>query len=292
MDAFALGPLMLSAQTLYLIVSVGLFFIGAELAQFLRKRRAASLAIQSRVQPRRNPPPDFSRWAQNSFWLGLVGGRLGYVVRYFDSYRHDLLSVLYFWQPGYSVTAALLSAAAVSVICFRRHLPTLAASLVWLIFCALFWWVLNLSAPLSASQQRPLPALSLTMLTQDGVTLQKRALQQEPGPLIINLWASWCPPCRREMPALVRFAEENPDIRLWLVNQGESAAMVRRFLETSDQPIPEQLILLDPQQSLMQAVAGVGLPITLAYNNGRLVDSHIGEINHARLREMAQAVLK
>lgn len=277
MNAVALGPFMLSAEVIYLIASVVTFFLGAELLQgFWRKRKPEA-------------PARFSQWAQSCFWLGLVGGRLGYVGMHVESYQHDWLSVLYFWQSGYSIEAVLILCAALT-FWYLRPRAALVSGLAWLMLVALLWSCLITWAPLHQKKEQFLPDLTLPLLEQKGITAEALVLSQQQGAVILNLWASWCGPCRREMPSLVKFAEAHPEVRLWLVNQGESPQMVRRFIETNDEPIPERLILLDPNQSLIQAVDGVGLPITLAYRDGRLIDSHVGEVNHARLREMALAI--
>ncbi|MBN0545244.1 TlpA family protein disulfide reductase, partial [Pseudomonas aeruginosa] len=72
-----------------------------------------------------------------------------------------------------------------------------------------------------------LPELSLRNAAGESVQLA----DFRGRPLVINLWASWCPPCRREMPVLQQAQAENPDVVFLFANQGESAETVRHFLQ-------------------------------------------------------------
>ncbi len=62
---------------------------------------------------------------------------------------------------------------------------------------------------------------------------QKVALSALRGkPLLLNFWASWCPPCRKEMPNLQRFSEQyGSQVVVVGVNWGEDASTVKGFLE-------------------------------------------------------------
>ena len=49
-------------------------------------------------------------------------------------------------------------------------------------------------------------------------------------PLVINLWATWCPPCRREMPVLAEAQQRESGVTFLFVNQGEGARTVSDYL--------------------------------------------------------------
>ena len=77
-----------------------------------------------------------------------------------------------------------------------------------------------------ASSQRPLPqGLVLHSLAGEASALDDR----KGKPFVINLWASWCPPCRREMPALIAAAKAHPEVRFVFANQGEDADTIAQL---------------------------------------------------------------
>lgn len=272
MGAISLGPLMLSTDRLYLIVALILFFLFAEgLSKIFRNHK---------------PALDFSRWSQHCFWYGLLVSRLTYVAQHPNAFSYDWLTIFYFWQPGYSLTAALITACMVTLMHFKTQSKALSAAFATILVAVLIWAGLKLWQPLDNDQVQTLPEIQLP-------TLQGQAINfsEQKQPLIINLWASWCAPCLREIPALVYFAQQNPNLTIWLVNAGESSITVENFVRNNPKlDLPENMLVLDPNQRLMQHFNAPGLPVTLAFNQGQLMDSHIGEINPARLREMAEQI--
>lgn len=103
--------------------------------------------------------------------------------------------------------------------------------------------------------------------------------------MVINLWATWCPPCRREMPVLAQAQSVFPDVVFVMVNQGESAPAIHAFLEREGLQFAH--VLRDPTSLTMHAVGSRGLPTTLFFDEqGRLTDSHVGELTMARLKSI------
>lgn len=101
-------------------------------------------------------------------------------------------------------------------------------------------------------------------------------------PIVVNLWATWCPPCREEMPLLALAQQRENSVRFVFVNQGESAAVVRRYLY--DEILSLDNVLLDPSSRLRPAVGSRGLPTTLFYDaQGRLVGRHAGALSKEAL---------
>jgi thiol-disulfide isomerase/thioredoxin len=82
-------------------------------------------------------------------------------------------------------------------------------------------------------------------------------------PVVLNFWATWCAPCREEMPSLDRLQAEMGD-RLEVVTVAtgpNSPAGIRRFFE--EQGIANLPMLTDPQQELARGMAVLGLPVTV-----------------------------
>ena len=104
--------------------------------------------------------------------------------------------------------------------------------------------------------------------------------QDNSRPLVVNIWATWCPPCRREMPALAQARRDHPGVDFLLINQAEDSAVITEFL-TSEQLLDEP-VLVDAHNALSDALNVRVLPTTLFFDeNGRLSGQHVGEISRA-----------
>jgi thiol-disulfide isomerase/thioredoxin len=102
--------------------------------------------------------------------------------------------------------------------------------------------------------------------------------------VVLNLWASWCPPCRAEMPDLQRLAESNRGrpIAIVGVNQGETAERARAFAQSLGIAFP---IWIDDQQRYGRAFAAVGLPTTVIVgSDGTVVRGFDGALSYDQMR--------
>ncbi len=88
--------------------------------------------------------------------------------------------------------------------------------------------------------------------------------------VVMNLWASWCPPCRAEMPDLQRLADRYPQSRVVIVgvNEGESAERAAAFARSLRIRFP---IWVDATQQYGRAYGALGLPSTVIVNRQGVV---------------------
>lgn len=129
------------------------------------------------------------------------------------------------------------------------------------------------------------PGLDLTQL--DG---QPWRLQAQGGRVLLaNFWATWCAPCRDEMPSLMRLSEQRAasGLQVVAVNYKESAAAVRRFVDSLGLKLP---VLLDTDGSAATAWTPRILPSTVVFDR-RLQPAGVvvGEIDWTG--EAAQRIL-
>lgn len=108
--------------------------------------------------------------------------------------------------------------------------------------------------------------------------------------VLLNLWASWCPPCQAEMPALEAFAkDEHGSVVVLGVDQGESASTAAAFARRHGVTFP---ILVDEGQQYGRTYAAVGLPTTVIIGrDGRVVRGIDGALTLAQMREATAPAL-
>jgi thiol-disulfide isomerase/thioredoxin len=149
-----------------------------------------------------------------------------------------------------------------------------------------------LSHSLTMQAPRPAPALQLQDLdgrVHDLARLKGRVV-------LVNFWATWCPPCRREMPSMERLSQalKGEAFSMLAVNVGEDADTIDAFNGQLD-IAPTFPILLDTRSRTMQAWKVAGLPTTfLIDKQGRIVASAIGgrEFDHPALVEAIRERLR
>ena len=211
------------------------------------------------------------------FLLGMLAARIAFVALYWSHYRNDPWQIIDLRDGGFlawpGVVALILGA-----LLYGRRRPALRKPLgAGVITGLVFWGLTSLSLSLyDKGSQLP----DITLRNADGDVVQ--LADYKGGPLVINLWATWCPPCRREMPVLERAQHQRPDVTFLFVNQAESMQSVSTYLAT--QGLTLDNVLFDASGRLGQAVGSMALPTTLFYQaDGRLINSHLGELSQASL---------
>jgi thiol-disulfide isomerase/thioredoxin len=103
-------------------------------------------------------------------------------------------------------------------------------------------------------------------------------------PVVINFWATWCGPCRSEMPALQTAADRfDGQVHIVAVNQAESAATVQEFVDEFGLTLT---IPMDAEQTAADRYNVSGLPTTFFVDrNGVIQRVWLGEMNSVTLAE-------
>ena len=259
MDAICAGGFFLSSSALFLLLGLATFFI---VTQWWEKRQKRSI--------------EATMWG--SLITGVVVARASFVLMYWDTYRHDLPSIIFLWQDGYLPLAGIVAAILFAMLRALRQRHSQLPMLSSIAAGVVVWFGLAFVAA-QLSETRDLPELVLADLQQESVLLQ----DYRDKPVVINLWATWCPPCRREMPAFQDAQQKNGDVHFLFLNQRESNETVQAFLVKEELDLAN--VLLDSGGEIAGHFGARGMPTTLFFDaDGRMVDIHIGELSRAQLQ--------
>ncbi len=258
MNAVAIGPLAFDAERLAAIAGLVAFLA---LTSFLAWRVDDRLA----------------RWSTWTAFAGVAGARAVHVVQHIDGFFFEPWRIFALWQGGFSWAGGAAAVAAMIVILFVRDRQLFA------------WGAASVIAGVTITGVTAFLTLSRTDVSPLGVTLpnltgDQVAVGGEGRPIVLNLWATWCPPCRRELPMMAEIAEAATEVDFLFANQGEQTAQVDTYLRRQGLMLRE--VVLDPQLMLSRHYSAVGLPATLFLaEDGTVVASHLGEISREVLIE-------
>ncbi len=120
-----------------------------------------------------------------------------------------------------------------------------------------------------------LPAVTVTPLNaSEGPTL---AVDKLAGSItVLNFWATWCPPCRKEMPSIQRLGElmKGTSFRIVAVSVGEDKTAVASFIKKNGYTYP---IYLDERGTVGGALASQGIPTTYILDKtGKAIAGTVG----------------
>ncbi len=261
MDSLTIGPFALPLGPLLLLVAV-------TLGSYLGKWRGRRMGMD--VEP--------PLWT--ILVVGVVAARLVFVAAYWNSYQVAPWRILDIRDGGFTLAAGLAAAVLAGLWFLLRRRSERQPLLLAFLTAGIVWGLGSLLAAQPFSDKATLPTIVLQDLQGQPVALE--SLRGKP--VVINLWASWCGPCRREMPVLRDAQTRYPDVRFVFANQGESADTVRAYLVAEGLALRN--VVLDTSLELGKSIGSGALPTTLFYDaQGQLQDRRMGELSNASLSQ-------
>lgn len=256
MNAIVIGPMVFAPEKFAAIVGVLVFLVATSILAW-RMDRVISI------------------WSSRALFFGLIAGRLGYVLLHWQTFSDEPLRAFAFWQGGFEPFAALGGIVLASLLTIRSARVGVAAAGALIVSLVIWGGLTELTR---ATMGQPAPTFTLQRLNGQPISV----LENDGKPIVLNLWASWCPPCRREMPLLAESEARYRDVVFLLVNQGEGAEKIRTYLEREH--LSFNHILLDPARRMSLHYAVPGMPVTLFLRpDGSLAKLHMGEISREAL---------
>jgi cytochrome c biogenesis protein CcmG, thiol:disulfide interchange protein DsbE len=129
----------------------------------------------------------------------------------------------------------------------------------------------------SALISRPMPVFTRPNLLDETAMVSNEQLKG--GIFLVNVWATWCPPCHAEHPYLLEISEREKDVTFVGVDYKDDADTAREFLKERGNPF--KLSLIDPTGTLGIDLGVAGPPETFLLDaTGTIRYKHVGAIDN------------
>jgi peroxiredoxin len=131
-----------------------------------------------------------------------------------------------------------------------------------------------------AAANRPAPDFTLTDLNGNRVSLSQFLGQ----PVVINFWATWCPPCRVEIPHFVEaYEREQGQVVFLAISVDEPESVVRDFVEEQGMPF---IILLDDGGKVAATYRVNAIPVTFFIGrDGEITARYVGQMSPSKIED-------
>jgi cytochrome c biogenesis protein CcmG, thiol:disulfide interchange protein DsbE len=247
-DALVLGKLVLEWGRLAFLIGVMVFLTVLGQAKDQKLERVGTIAVI----------------------LGVVAARLGFVFEQREAFATgNLLEVFDVRSGGFSWPWALVALVPFAWLRTPAQFGRLASATVIAVIAAALPFLFKPTSS-SVSVQTDLGLTTLEGKASTWGDLEK--------PVLVNVWATWCGPCRAEMPLLTEYAKRGA--KIVFLNAGESADDVRKYLESEKLEIP---VMLDTS-GIRDQLRVVGLPTTfIVGKDGKILERHMGPLDRGGL---------
>ena len=162
----------------------------------------------------------------------------------------------------------------------------LTVLIFFLIFCfAIFLKSLNTSSIYvpEKSEKRELPEFVATELFSDK-EITSNEIFKDSDFYILNIWASWCAPCREEHPQLMELSS-NLSVKIIGLNYKDNPKKAKKFLKELGNPFSTTII--DKTGIIAIEFGGYGIPETFIINkNKKIIKTFIGNLTEDALKEI------